>query len=84
MSQSPADNAVGKYLKGILMKEPEWRDFQDARNKMLTVAEQVEQYRYLQDKIDEYVGQDIPVDVEGAQGTITKVRLRKNPTFLGE
>lgn len=73
-SQSPLTVAVGNHLKGIISKEPEWKRFQDARNRLLTVAEQVEQYQYLQSKLDEYVGQDIPAEIEGVSGIITRVR----------
>lgn len=72
-AKSPLDVAVGNHLKSVLSKEADFKQFQEARSRTLTVAEQVEQYRYLQRKLDEHVGRDIPVEVDLAPGTVTKV-----------
>lgn len=75
-AQSELDSAVGKYLKSVFSREEGWKAFQAARNRTLTVAEQVEQYRYLKAKMDAYVGKPVPPEVpyEGAAETsITKV-----------
>lgn len=70
--------AVGMHLRGIISKEPGWDAFVKGRNSRLKMAQQLEQYRYVKSKFDEYVGTKTPGDLAGAAGvTITKAQVMK-------
>lgn len=73
---SALDNTVGMWIRGVISKEPQWDAFVKNRTRVLKMAEQLEQYKYVQRVIDRFVGSTTPVDLEGAGGVrITKVRV---------
>ncbi|KAI0360855.1 hypothetical protein OH77DRAFT_1392628, partial [Trametes cingulata] len=75
---SALDNAVGMWIRGIISKEPQWDAFVKNRTRVLKMAEQLEQYKYVQRVIDRYVGSTTPVDLEGAGGVvITKAQVMR-------
>ncbi|EJF60389.1 hypothetical protein DICSQDRAFT_62806 [Dichomitus squalens LYAD-421 SS1] len=72
------DNAVGKYIRGIISTEPKWSAFVQARRELLTMREQLEQYRYVRSVQTRFVGSATPADLQGAGGvTINKQQVIK-------
>lgn len=77
-ASSDLDNAIGKWIRAIIDKEPEWSTFVENRKKVLTVREQLEQYRYVQRILDRFTNTSTPADLEGAGGvTITKAQVMR-------
>ncbi|KAI0930659.1 hypothetical protein AcV5_007317 [Taiwanofungus camphoratus] len=66
ISQPELDNNVGMYLRSIFCKEPAWDKFVEGRKRVLRMSEQLEQYRYVKSKFDEYTQRCTPTDLEGA------------------
>ncbi|KAI0768810.1 hypothetical protein BD413DRAFT_478881 [Trametes elegans] len=77
-AMSALDNTVGMWIRGIISKEPEWESFVKNRTRVLKMAEQLEQYKYVQGVIQRYENTTTPVDLEGAGGvTITKAQVMR-------
>ncbi|KAI0743361.1 hypothetical protein C8Q80DRAFT_1106441 [Daedaleopsis nitida] len=77
-ASSDLDNAVGKYIRAIIDKEPEWTTFVENRKRVLKVSEQLAQYRYVQGIFDRFVNASTPPDLEGAGGVvITKTQVMR-------
>ncbi|PCH43535.1 hypothetical protein WOLCODRAFT_144561 [Wolfiporia cocos MD-104 SS10] len=72
------DSAISTYLKGIICKEPGWAKFVQGRSSVLTISQQLEQYRYVQSKFDQYERSQTPPDLAGAPTvTITRAHVLK-------
>ncbi|KAH9832317.1 uncharacterized protein C8Q71DRAFT_798740 [Rhodofomes roseus] len=70
--------AVGMYLRGLFTKDTGWDAFVKGRNSRLKMSQQLDQYRYVTGKFDEYVGMKTSADVAGAAGvTINKTQVMK-------
>ncbi|KAI0744960.1 hypothetical protein C8Q76DRAFT_764407 [Earliella scabrosa] len=77
-ASSDLDNAVGKWIRAIIDKEPEWAVFVENRKRVLKVREQLEQYRYVQGIFDRFVGSATPPDLEGAGAVaITRAQVMR-------
>ena len=64
------DNAVGKYIRGIISTEPAWAAFVQARQGLLTMREQLQQYAYVRGVQARFAGTATPADLQGAGGVI--------------
>lgn len=55
-NQEALDNKVGVYLRETFKAEPGWDEFVEARKQKLPMSAWLKHYRYVQDKLDEYLG----------------------------
>ena len=65
---SELDNAVGKYIRGIIVDEPAWKTFVANRSSLLPMRGQLAQYRYVAGVVARFAGTTTPVDLPGAAG----------------
>lgn len=72
---SKVDSAIIRWLKPFVTQEPGWSEFVESRRTMMTVGEQMKHYRFVQNKVDQFVGTLTPPELEDAGSeAITKVR----------
>ncbi|PIL33933.1 hypothetical protein GSI_03640 [Ganoderma sinense ZZ0214-1] len=67
-ASSELDNAVGKYIRGIIVDEPAWKTFVANRSRVLPMRAQLTQYRYVAGVVARFAGSTTPVDLPGAAG----------------
>ncbi len=77
---SALDVSVGRYIRSIIDREPEWSMFVENRKRALTAREQLWQYHYVQGVLNRFVGQITPPDLpfEGTKAiSITKTQVMR-------
>ncbi|KAI0692357.1 hypothetical protein C8T65DRAFT_77245 [Cerioporus squamosus] len=77
---SALDVSVGRYIRSMIDREPEWATFVENRKCALTAREQLWQYRYVQSVLNRFVGQTTPPDLEfeGRNAvSITKIQVMR-------
>ena len=75
--QSPADNELVNYLRAVFTEdEVQWEAYVRRKNSVLKISELIEQYKYVQNKLDAYVGKRAPTNLKHAAHTeIRKVEF---------
>ncbi|TFK81497.1 hypothetical protein K466DRAFT_578539 [Polyporus arcularius HHB13444] len=77
-ASSDLDNIIGRYIRSIIDKEPDWAAFVEHRKQMLTMREQLPHFEYVQRVFDRFAGKPTPPDLEGAGGVlITKAQVMR-------
>ena len=77
-ASSDLDNIVGRYIRSIIDKEPEWAAFVEHRKQMLTMRETLPHYKYVQRVFDRFINHATPADLQGAGGVIiTKAQVMR-------
>ncbi|RPD54047.1 hypothetical protein L227DRAFT_589096 [Lentinus tigrinus ALCF2SS1-6] len=77
-ASSDLDNIIGRHIRNIIDKEPEWAAFVEHRKQMLTMREMLPHYKYVQRVIDRFERQPTPADLQGAGGVlITKAQVMR-------
>lgn len=74
------DNEVINYLRGIFSRGSQWDEYLKRKNRVLKVSELLEQYKYVQSKVDAYLGKRTPSNlVRAANVEINKVSVTRRP-----
>lgn len=59
----PLDVSIGRYIRSVIDRDPEWTAFVDSRRRALTAREQLEQFRYVEATLRRFVGQTTPANL---------------------